>query len=112
MTDCVVDILHRDLNVRLRKVLSNLRSSLCNYYEHNEIGNTQRKLIWSDLNDDRLAILCGLSGENLTEVLIQQELLLVFFFLCVKFHKGTDPTRTSFGFKVTYLFFLVCIHTD
>ncbi len=33
MTEYIFDLKHVDLNIRLRKVLSNSRHSLCDYYE-------------------------------------------------------------------------------
>ncbi len=67
-TECIVDIIYNDLSADLKRVLSNSREILCEHYETQSDKKTSQKMIWSNLNDDRLSTLCGLTVENLSKI--------------------------------------------
>ncbi len=68
LTEDIVDTAYCDLSIGLKRVISNSREVLCQHYEIENDLNSQRYLLWSNITDDRLIVLCGLSSENLSEV--------------------------------------------
>lgn len=68
-TENITDIIYNKLPVSLKLILSNARHDLCDYYQNHDETKID-KLHWSNLDDNKMKIMCGLSSKNLNNVCI------------------------------------------
>lgn len=108
LTNFIVDVIYGNLSVNLKRVISNSRELLYQQYEKKKENKLQKKLIWSDMVNDKLIILCGLSAENLSEV-SKKKIYVIFVKCCHCFWCVSQISNvTRIDEQHLFIFFTIC----